>query len=139
MAKMTLIWLGVVAALVVIELLTYGLYFAALAVAALVPLVLSLFDAPMWLQGAGFLAASILALVYVRPLIAKWQGKNPERMTNVASLVGKEALVLQDVTEDSGLVKVWGEDWSARVRDGVRTKGAKVTIEEIDGATLIVR
>ena len=136
---MTLIWLGVVAALVVIELLTYGLYFAALAVAALVPLVLSLFDAPMWLQGAGFLAASILALVYVRPLIAKWQGKNPERMTNVASLVGKEALVLQDVTEDSGLVKVWGEDWSARVRDGVRTKGAKVTIEEIDGATLIVR
>ena len=136
---MTLIWLGVVAALVVIELLTYGLYFAALAVAALVPLVLSLFDAPMWLQGAGFLAASILALVYVRPLIAKWQGKNPERMTNVASLVGKQALVLQDVTEDSGLVKVWGEDWSARVREGVRTKGAKVTIEEIDGATLIVR
>ena len=136
---MTLIWLGVVAALVVIELLTYGLYFAALAVAALVPLVLSLFDAPMWLQGAGFLAASILALVYVRPLIAKWQGKNPERMTNVASLVGKQALVLQDVTEDSGLVKVWGEDWSARVREGVRTKGDKVTIEEIDGATLIVR
>ena len=136
---MTLIWLGVVAALVAIELLTYGLYFAALAVAALVPLVLSLFDAPMWLQGAGFLVASILALVYVRPLIAKWQGKNPERMTNVASLVGKEALVLQDVTEDSGLVKVWGEDWSARVREGVRTKGAKVTIEEIDGATLIVR
>ena len=136
---MTLIWLGVVAALVVIELLTYGLYFAALAVAALVPLVLSLLDAPMWLQGAGFLAAAILALVYVRPLIAKWQGKNPERMTNVASLVGKEALVLQDVTEDSGLVKVWGEDWSARVREGVRTKGAKVTIEEIDGATLIVR
>ena len=136
---MTLIWLGVVAALVVIELLTYGLYFAALAVAALVPLVLSLFDAPMWLQGAGFLAAAILALVYVRPLIAKWQGKNPERMTNVASLGGKQALVLQDVTEDSGLVKDWGEDWSARVRDGVRTKGAKVTIEEIDGATLIVR
>ncbi|NCW29979.1 MAG: NfeD family protein, partial [Actinobacteria bacterium] len=47
--------------------------------------------------------------------------------------------VTQDVTEDSGLVKVWGEDWSARVREGVRMKGAKVTIEEIDGATLIVR
>jgi membrane protein implicated in regulation of membrane protease activity len=60
-------------------------------------------------------------------------------MTNVASLVGKQATVTQDVTEDSGLVKVWGEDWSARVREGVRMKGAKVTIEEIDGATLIVR
>lgn len=136
---MTFVWLGVLAALIVIELLTYGLYFAALAVATIVPLVLSLFGAPMWLQGAGFLAAAIVALVYVRPLIAKWQGKHPERMTNVASLVGKQATVTQDVTEDSGLVKVWGEDWSARVREGVRMKGAKVTIEEIDGATLIVR
>ena len=136
---MTFIWLGVLAALIVIELLTYGLYFAALAVATLVPLVLSLFGAPMWLQGAGFLAAAIVALVYVRPLIAQWQGKHPERMTNVASLVGKQATVTQDVTEDSGLVKVWGEDWSARVKEGVRMKGAKVTIEEIDGATLIVR
>jgi membrane protein implicated in regulation of membrane protease activity len=88
---MTFVWLGVLAALIVIELLTYGLYFAALAVATLVPLVLSLFGAPMWLQGAGFLAAAIVALVYVRPLIAKWQGKHPERMTNVASLVGKQA------------------------------------------------
>lgn len=136
---MTLVWLVVVAALVVIELLTYGLYFAALAVAALVPLILSLLGLPLWVQGLGFLVAAIAALVYVRPLIAKWQGKHPERMTNVASLVGKQATVLQDVTEDSGLVKVWGEEWTARVREGVRMKGARVTIDEIDGATLIVR
>ena len=136
---MTLVWLVVVAALVVIELLTYGLYFAALAVAALVPLILSLLGLPLWVQGLGFLGASVAALVYVRPLIAKWQGKHPERMTNVASLVGRQATVLQDVTEDSGLVKVWGEEWSARVREGVRMKGARVTIDEIDGATLIVR
>lgn len=136
---MTLVWLVVVAALVVIELLTYGLYFAALAVAALVPLVLSLFGVPTWIQGLGFLAAAIVALIYVRPLIAKWQGKHPERMTNVASLIGKQATVLQDVTEDSGMVKVWGEEWTARVREGIRMKGAKVTIDEIDGATLIVR
>jgi len=136
---MTLVWLVVVAALVVIELMTYGLYFAALAAAALVPLVLSLFDAAIWVQGLGFLVAAIAALVFVRPLIAKWQGKNPEKMTNVASLVGKEAVVLEDVSENAGLVKVWGEDWSARVREGVRMKGAKVTVEEIDGATLIVR
>jgi membrane protein implicated in regulation of membrane protease activity len=136
---MELIWLGVIAVLVVIELLTYGLYFAALAVAAVIPLILSLVGAPLWLQGVGFLGGIILSLLYVRPLIAKWQGKHPERMTNVASLIGKEATVLEDVTEDKGLVKVWGEDWSARVREGIRMKGARVTIEEIDGATLIVR
>ena len=136
---MTLVWLVVVAALVVIELMTYGLYFAALAVAAVVPLILSLIGLPLWAQGVGFFAAAVAALVFVRPLIAKWQGQNPEKQTNTASLVGKEALVLQDVSEDAGLVKVWGEEWSARVREGVRMKGAKVTVEEIDGATLIVR
>ena len=136
---MTLVWLVVIAVLVVIELTTYGLYFAALAVAAVVPLILSLVNLPLWVQGLGFLGASIAALIFVRPLIAKWQGKNPERMTNVASLVGKEATVLEDVTDGAGLVKIWGEEWSARVREGVRMKGAKVTVEEIDGATLIVR
>lgn len=39
---MTFVWLAVIGILVVVELLTYGLYFAALAVAAIVPLILSL-------------------------------------------------------------------------------------------------
>ncbi len=72
---MTLIWLGVIAALVVIELVTYGLYFAALAAAALVPLVLSLLGLDIWVQALGFLAAAVVALVFVRPVITKLQGE----------------------------------------------------------------
>ena len=79
---MTFIWLAVIGALVVIELVTYGLYFAALAVAAVVPLVLSLLGLDLWVQALGFLVAAILALVFVRPLISRWQGDKPESMTN---------------------------------------------------------
>ena len=89
---MTLIWLGVIAALVVIELVTYGLYFAALAAAALVPLVLSLLGLDIWVQALGFLAAAVVALVFVRPVITKLQGEKPETMTNAAAMVGKHAL-----------------------------------------------
>jgi membrane protein implicated in regulation of membrane protease activity len=125
--------------MVVIELLTYGLYFAALAVAAVVPLILSLLGLDLWVQALGFLVAVVAALVYVRPLIKKWQGDKPERLTNTDSLIGREANALTDITETSGQVKVWGEVWTARVREGMRSEGAKVVIEEIDGATLIVR
>ena len=136
---MTFVWLAVIGVLVVIELLTYGLYFAALAVAAIVPLVLSLMGLDLWVQALGFLGASILALVGVRPMIKKLQGEKPERLTNTHSLIGKEAIALTPLTDTAGQVKIWGEVWSARVREGARSEGAKVVVEEIDGATLIVR
>lgn len=135
---MTIIWLATIGVLVLIELLTYGLYFAALAVAAIVPLVLSLMGADVWVQGLGFLVASILTLVFVRPLITKWQGERPEKMTNVASMVGKPGIVLEQVTDRTGLVKVWGEDWTARSTEAIEP-GEKVVVEQIDGASLIVR
>jgi membrane protein implicated in regulation of membrane protease activity len=136
---MTFVWLAVIGVLVLIELLTYGLYFAALAVAAIVPLVLSLLGFELWVQALGFLAATVAALFYVRPLIKKWQGDKPERLTNSESLIGREALALTQITEQGGQAKVWGEVWSARVREGIRSEGAKLVVEEIDGATLIVR
>jgi membrane protein implicated in regulation of membrane protease activity len=136
---MTFVWLAVIGVLVLIELLTYGLYFAALAIAAIVPLVLSLLGFDLWVQALGFLVATVAALFYVRPLIKKWQGDKPERLTNSESLIGREALALTEITEQGGQAKVWGEVWSARVREGMRSEGAKLVVEEIDGATLIVR
>lgn len=136
---MTFVWLAVIGVLVIVELMTYGLYFAALAVAALVPLILSLLGLDLWVQALGFLAAAVTALVFVRPLIKRWQGDKPEQQTNTASLIGKEALALTDITELGGEAKVWGEVWTARVKEGMRSKGAKLVVEEIDGATLIVR
>jgi membrane protein implicated in regulation of membrane protease activity len=136
---MTFVWLAVIGVLVLIELLTYGLYFAALAIAAIVPLVLSLLGFDLWVQALGFLVATVAALFYVRPLIKKWQGDKPERLTNSQSLIGREALALTEITEQGGQAKLWGEVWSARVREGMRSEGAKLVVEEIDGATLIVR
>jgi membrane protein implicated in regulation of membrane protease activity len=136
---MTFVWLAVIGVLVLIELLTYGLYFAALAIAAIVPLVLSMLGFDLWVQALGFLGATVAALFYVRPLIKKLQGEKPERLTNSESLIGREALALTEITEQGGQAKVWGEVWSARVREGMRSEGAKLVVEEIDGATLIVR
>ena len=135
---MTIIWLAVIGSLVIIELLTYGLYFAALAVAAVVPLLLALLGLDLWIQGLGFLLAAIVALIFVKPITKKLQGEKPERLTNSESLIGKEGLVIEAVDQHSGQVKVWGETWSAKTTTGSIPEGTKVVIEQIDGATLIV-
>ena len=136
---MTVIWLVIIGVLVVIELLTYGLYFAALAIAAVVPLVLSLLGFDLWVQSLGFLGAVILALVYVRPLIKKLQGDKPEQMTNVMALLGKPAEVTEEITQSAGYASIRGETWRARSITGTKAVGAKVVVDSIDGVTLIVR
>ena len=57
-----------------------------------------------------------------------------------AALVGAPAVVLQRVDADGGLVRIGGEDWSARayVPDQVLEPGAKVEVAEISGATALV-
>jgi membrane protein implicated in regulation of membrane protease activity len=56
------------------------------------------------------------------------------------ALVGKKAVVLEEVTGTQGLVKLAGEVWSARSLDEnqVIPVGAMVDVMEIEGATAIV-
>ena len=56
------------------------------------------------------------------------------------ALIGKRALVIEQVTGTGGLVKLAGEVWSARAFDEnqVIPAGTPVDVMEIDGATAIV-
>jgi membrane protein implicated in regulation of membrane protease activity len=56
------------------------------------------------------------------------------------ALVGKKAVVLEEVTGTQGLIKLSGEVWSARAldEDQVIPVGTAVDVMEIEGATAIV-
>ena len=56
------------------------------------------------------------------------------------ALVGKKAVVIKEVTASRGLIKLSGEEWSARALDDdhVIPEGALVDVMEIEGATAIV-
>jgi membrane protein implicated in regulation of membrane protease activity len=56
------------------------------------------------------------------------------------ALVGKKAVVLEEVTDTRGLIKLSGEVWSARTFDEnqVIAPGTLVDVMEIEGATAIV-
>ena len=60
--------------------------------------------------------------------------------SGTAALVGRSAIVLEEVTEHSGRICIGGEEWSSRPYDEslVIPVGAKVDVMQIDGATALV-
>lgn len=139
--NMTVVWLGILVLLVVIELLTMGLTTIWFAGGALVATVASLFGAPLALQIILFLLVSAFLLYFTRPLAVKCFNKDRVR-TNAESLVGRQAIVISEIDNLQGIgqVNVGGMEWTARTRvDGVKLPvGSVVTILAINGVKLIV-
>src|SRR4030081_1080424 len=132
-----IIWLIVAAVLGVAELLTTTLAFGLLAVAAVVASVIGTFHLGLPLQLAAFVVAAAAGLGFVRPIAIRHIKQPPLLRTGTAALVGRTAIVLEEVTEHSGRIRIGGEEWSSRPYDDslVIPVGAKVDVMQIDGAT----
>lgn len=139
--SMTVFWLVVLVALVIIELLTMGLTTVWFAGGALIATIAALFHAPLFLQIILFLVVSALLLFFTRPLAVKYFNKDRVR-TNAESLVGRQAIVISEIDNLQGIgqVNVGGMEWSARTRvDGVRLPvGTVATVLAINGVKLVV-
>jgi membrane protein implicated in regulation of membrane protease activity len=135
-----IVWLIVAAVLGVAELLTTTLAFGLIAAAAVVAAVIGTFDLGLPLQLAAFVVAAGAGLGFVRPIALRHIKHPPALRTGTAALVGRSAIVLQEVTEHSGRIRIGGEEWSSRAYDEslVIPVGAKVDVMQIDGATALV-
>ena len=135
-----IVWLIVAAVLGVAELLTTTLAFGLIAVAAIMAAVVGAFHLPVPLQLAAFVIAAGAGLGFVRPVALKHIKQPPMLRTGVAALVGKSAIVTQEVTEHAGRVRIEGEEWSSRPYDEslVIPVGTKVDVMQIKGATALV-
>ncbi|WP_027501897.1 NfeD family protein [Rhodococcus sp. UNC363MFTsu5.1] len=97
-------------------------------------------DWPVWIDAVVFGVVSLALVVGVRPALLRRFAKPPLLPTNVEALTGKHALVLEEVAEHAGQIKLGGEVWTARPLDSsdVYPPGTTVTVMEIDGATAVV-
>ena len=100
----------------------------------------SLFGAPLWLQVVVFAVASFAAVGVLRPIARRHLSMPHAIRTGSAALVGAQAVVLKRVDANGGLVRIGGEDWSARayMPDQVLEPGVQVEVAEISGATALV-
>jgi membrane protein implicated in regulation of membrane protease activity len=135
------IWAIVAVALAVGELLTPGLFFLGpVAVAAVAAAVVAAVGANAAIQLIVFIAGAVASLAVLRPIARAHLHMPAMLRTGTAALVGTKATVLQRVDAHGGLVRIGGEEWTARsyMDAQVFEPGTQVEVAEIKGATALV-
>ena len=133
-------WLIAAAALGVAEYFTLTLALGLLAGAAVVAAVVAGLGGSVLAQVLAFAIAGAVGLLIVRPIARRQLTRTPLVREGSYALVGKKAVVVEEVTGTQGLIKLSGEVWSARAldEDHVIPAGTLVDVMEIEGATAIV-
>ena len=133
-------WAGAGVILAAAELISMDFVLVMLALGAFGGAVGAAIGAPFVLSLLVAIVISVGLLGVLRPnLVARMHG-GPELLTGHAALVGGAAVVVDEVTDMAGTVRLSGEIWTARAYDPHERiePGTKVRVFEIDGATAVV-
>lgn len=138
----TMYWVIIFIVLLIIEIFTMGLTTIWFAGGALAAFLMGIIGFGTVIQVLVFVAVSIGLLIVTRPIALKYFNKERQK-TNAESLIGQQALVIEDIDtlHAKGLVEVNGQEWSAKTDDpeGCIKKHLVVTVEGIQGVKLIVK
>lgn len=112
-------WLILLIILVAIEIATMGLTTIWFAGGAFVAIIAAAFDAPLYVQITLFLSVSVVLLLFTRPIAMKYFNRDRIK-TNAESLIGKQAIVTEEVDNlmAAGTVSVDGQEWTRQECDG---------------------
>lgn len=140
------IWLCIMIALVVLELVTTQIICVWFALGAMVTSILTAIFGDMgygivW-QIVTFVIVSVALLLATRPLVKRLLSKRTENQkTNLELYIDKEAIVTEDISniKGEGAVKINGIVWSAKSKDGKDISSGEIVIfKEIIGNKAIV-
>ena len=134
-------WLIAAGVFFVGEIITVGFLIFWLGIASLIAMVVSFFTSNVILQMTVFIISSVLLILATKPFVKKFM-KTENMITNAFSLVGKKALVIQEIdsVKGTGQIKVGGETWSALCEeDGIVPVDTEVKIVKIEGVKALVK
>lgn len=141
METASICWAVAFIVLVLVELATMGLTTIWFAGGAVAGFLCSMLNLNVVIQIIAFFAVSILLLIFTRPFAMRYVNQNKVK-TNVDSLIGGSALVLEEIDNlrETGCARIDGKEWTARTEDGsVIPKDEVVTVVRIEGVKLIVK
>ncbi|CAN5881657.1 hypothetical protein BH23ACT11_BH23ACT11_23580 [soil metagenome] len=137
------LWAIVAALLFTGELLSVSFFLLFFAFGAVIGLVLALLGATLTAQTIGFIAASVISMIVLRPaLLNRLALAGSEPYKRPGSIEGRKAIVTDAIEPgESGMVRIGnGEFWTARtLYPGSRVEsGARVRVLDTDGLTALV-
>ena len=137
------IWFIAAIVLVIVEIATAGFGSICFAIGALGSALTAYLGASMYWQLAVFAIISVLAFVFVRPVVLRFLDKRSKDVkTNADALIGRKAVVSETINPEkhSGRVAVDGDDWKAvSVNNTLINKEAEVEIVSMESVILTVR
>jgi membrane protein implicated in regulation of membrane protease activity len=138
-----LLWVVLGVVLVVAEAFTATFVLIMLAAGAFAAAAAAALGAPLAAQAAIFAVVSALSIWLLRPVIRRHAlptVADPDAMDGTRALEGSPGEVLEQVTTDSGLVRVEGEMWTARSYDATQViePGERIRVIEVRGTTAMV-
>ena len=134
------IWLIAAGVFLILEMFTLGFLVFWLGIGCLLAALISLITDSILIQTSIFVFSSVLLIFATKPLVKKFAEKDNAK-TNVYSLAGKKAIVIEDIdwTTGSGQIKFEGQVWSAKTEEQVNIeKGTEVEIIKIEGVKAFV-
>lgn len=137
------IFWAVLAALAFVgEVLSVSFFLLFFALGAVVGLLLAFAGVPVVGQVIGFVLASVLSMVVLRPaLLNRLSLRNSERYVGRGGIEGRSAVVTNDIEPgETGMIKVGGEFWTAQAihPDEKIKSGSKVRVLDTNGLTALV-
>lgn len=137
-----LMWLTILAVLLVIEAITVGLTTIWFAGGALLAAIIAWAGGGIIVQWLAFLIVSLILLIFTRPLAVRYMNRGVAK-TNVGSLIGKKAVVIQEINNlaQTGQVRINDIEWMARTESDadIIPEKSVVVIEAVQGVKLIVK
>lgn len=134
------LWLGLAILLGVLELFSLSLILLMLSAGAVIGMALALVGLPLGIQVIGAAVTAVAMLALVRPNVIARLHSGPELRLGHQALVGRQGVVVSEVTWQGGQVRIGGDLWTARPYDETEViePGATVDVFEIQGATALV-
>ncbi|MDR2426683.1 MAG: NfeD family protein [Endomicrobium sp.] len=136
-----IIWIIAALILAILEIATVSLFFfTCLAAGSIFAGIASVLGAGIWIQIIIFSVASVLSVLFIRPLLKKYMKNVNTEKSNIDAIIGKEAIATEKISKKTqGFVKVMGEIWSAFSESEEIEKGSIVEIISVKGTRVIVR
>ena len=135
------IWLLFIGIFAVAEIITPGFLVIWLSAGSFCGMITSFFTDNIIVQTTVFVISSAVFIFFTRPLAKKLDKKGKTVVTNAFAIVGKKAIVLQDInpTLSTGQIKVDGQVWSAKCQgEEMIPKDTEVFVLAIDGVKAVV-
>jgi membrane protein implicated in regulation of membrane protease activity len=121
-----LAWLALALVLAAVEVATVDFFFLMLVGGALVAALGAALGLPFAGQVLVAVAVALVLLFVVRPALVRRVRVGSPTLTGTAALVGREARVVETVSDAGGRIRLAGEVWSARTPSGT-TAGRHLT------------